>query len=105
MINFDDVTKENIKELYTNWPQIPDHPYRVLIVGGSLSGKSNSLFNLLTHQPDIDQIYFYAKNLYEVKYEFLVNKRKSTGLNHLNDSKAFIEYSNDMDDIYKNIEK
>ena len=49
----------------------------------------------------------YAKDPYEVisKYHLLINKRKSTGLKHLNDSKAFIEYSNDMDDIYKNIEE
>ena len=47
MINFDDVTKENKKERNPNWPQIPDHPYRILIIGGSGSGKTNSLFNLI----------------------------------------------------------
>ena len=47
----------------------------------------------------------YAKDPYEAKYQFLINKRKSTGLKHFNDSKAFIEYSNDMQDVYKNIEK
>ena len=47
MINFDDVTKENIKEHNPNWPQIPDHPYRILIIGGSGSGKTNSLLNLI----------------------------------------------------------
>ena len=46
MINFDDATKENIKEHNPNWPQIPDHPHRILIIGGSVSGKTNSLFNL-----------------------------------------------------------
>ena len=49
-------------------------------------------------QSDIDQIYLYAQNPYEVKYQFLINKQESTGLRHLNDSKAFMEYSNDMDD-------
>ena len=47
----------------------------------------------------------YAKDPYEAKYQFLINKRESTGLKHFNDFEAFIEYSNDMDDIYKNIEE
>ena len=55
MINFDDVRKENIKKHNPNGPKIPDHPYRILIVGGSGSGKMNSLFNLINHQPDIDK--------------------------------------------------
>ena len=54
MINFDDVTKELIKEHNQNWPQIPDHPYRILIIGGSRSGKTNSLLNLTSDQPDMD---------------------------------------------------
>ena len=54
MINFDDVTKENIKEHNLNWLQIPDHPHRILIIGGCGSGKTNSLFNSLIHQPDVD---------------------------------------------------
>ena len=105
MINFDDVTKENIKEHNTNWPQSADYPYRILIIGGSGLGKTNSLFNLISQQPDIDKISFYAKDPYEAKYQFLINKRDSTGLKHFNDSKAFIEYSNDMGDIYKTIEE
>ena len=68
MINFDDVVKENIKEHNPNWPQIPDHPYRILIVGDSGSGKTNSLFDLINHQPDIDKIILYAKDSYEAKY-------------------------------------
>ena len=83
----------------------PDHPYRTLIIGGSSLGKTNSLFNLMSQQPDIDKIYLYAKDPYEGKYQFSINKQKSTGLKHFNDSKAFIENSNDMDDIYKNIEE
>ena len=58
MINFDDVVKENIKENNPNWPQIPDHPYRILIIGGSGSGKTNSLFNLINNQSDIDKNLF-----------------------------------------------
>ena len=57
MIKFDNVTKENIKEHNPNWPQISDHPYRILIIAGSGSGKINSIFNLIIHQPDIDKIY------------------------------------------------
>ena len=105
MINFDDVIKEETKEYNPNWPQIPDHPYRILTIEGSGSGKAILLFNLISQQPDIDKIYLYAKDPYEAKYQFLINKRESTGLKHFNDSKAFIEYSNDMDDIYKNIEE
>ena len=58
MINFDAFTKENIKERNPNWPQIPDLPYRILIIGGSGSGKTNSLFNLINQQPDTDKNLF-----------------------------------------------
>ena len=61
--------------------------------------------NLINHKPDVDKIYLYAKDSYEAKYQLLINKRENTGLKYLNDSKAFIEFSNDMDDIYKNIEE
>ena len=63
------------------------------------------LFNVINHQSEIGKTCICAKNPYEAKYQFLINKRKSTRLKHFNDSKAFIEYSNDMDDIYKNIEE
>ena len=69
------------------------------------SGKTNSLLNLINNQPDIDKINLQAKDQYEVKYQFLINKRKSTGLKHFNHPRAFIEYSNDMQDDYKNIEE
>ena len=105
MINFHDVTKENIKEHNPSWLQISDHQYRILRIGGSGSGKTDSLFNLISQQPGIDKIHLYGKNLYEAKYQVLIKKRKSTSLKHFNDSKAFIEYSYDMDDIYKNIEE
>ena len=67
--------------------------------------KTNSLFDVIIHQPDIDEIFLYAKDPNEAQYQWLINKIKSTWLKQFNDSKAFIEYSNDMDDIYKNIEK
>ena len=77
----------------------------VLIAWGSGSGKTNALLNLINREPDIDKIYLYPKDPYEAKYQLLINKRESTGLKYLNNSNAFIEYSNDMDDIYKNIEE
>ena len=104
MINFDEYTDENKIERNSKWPYIPDHPYRILIVGGSGSGKTNALLNLLNNQPDIDKIYLYAKDPYEKKYQYLINKREKVGLNHFNDPKAFMEYSNYMQDVYKNIE-
>ena len=74
MINFDDVMKENVKEHNLNWPQIPDHPYRILIIGGVGYRKTNSLFNLVNQQPDIDKMYLYARNPYKAKYQLLINK-------------------------------
>ena len=85
-------------------PLYSDHSYRILIIGGSGSGKTNALLNLINNHPDIDKIYLYAKDPYEKKYQYLINKREKVGLNHFNDPKAFIEYSNDMQDVYKNIE-
>ena len=104
MINFDDYTKENKIEHNSKWPHIPDHPYRILIVGGSGSGKTNALLNLINNQPDIDDIYLYATDPYEAKYQYLINKSEKVGQNHFDDPKPFIEYSNDMQDAYKNIE-
>ena len=77
-------------------PYIRDRPYRILIIGGSGSGKTSALLNLINNHPDIDKIYLCAKNAYEAKYQFLINKRERTGLKHFNDSKASIEYSNEM---------
>ena len=57
MINFDDNTKENLKEHNWNWPQFPDYSCKILTIWGSGSGKSNSLLNLINQQPDIDNIY------------------------------------------------
>ena len=105
MINLDDYTNENKTEYNSKWPCIPDHSHRIFVIGGSGSGKTNALLNLIKNQSDIDKIYLYAKDPYEAKYQHLINKRESTGLKHFNDHKAFIEYSNDIQDIYKNIEE
>ena len=102
MINSDHYANENKTQHNSNWLYIPDHLQRILIIGSSGSGKTNALLNLINNQPDID---LYAKNPYENKSQFLINKRESVGLNHLNDPKAFIEYSNDMPDVYKNIDE
>ena len=61
--------------------------------------------NLINDQPDIDKIYLCNKDPYEAKYQYLINKREKVGLNHYDDPKAFIEYSNDMQDVYKNIDE
>ena len=95
MINFDDYTNENKTKYNQNWPYIPDHPYRILIIGGSGSGKSNVLLNLIENQPDIDKIYLYAKDHHEAKYQYWINIREKVGLKRFNDPKAFIEYSNE----------
>ena len=105
MINFDDYTNENKTEHNLNWPYIPDHPYRILILGGSGSGKTNALLNLINNQSAIHKIYLYVKDLYEARHQFLINKRESIRLNHFSDSNAFIEYLNYMQDVYKNMLK
>ena len=80
MIKFDDITKEIIKEHNTNWPEILDHLYRILIAGGSGSGKTDALLNLINHEPDTDKTYLYAKYPCEAKYQLPINKRGSTRL-------------------------
>ena len=67
--------------------------------------KINSFFNVISHQSDIDKIYLYGKGPFETKYMFVINKQESTGLKHLNDSKTFTEYSNDIDSFYEKIEE
>ena len=99
MISFHDYANENKTKHNLKWSYIPDYPYRILIIGGSGSGKTNALLNLINNQPDIDKIHLCTK------YQFLINKRESTGLKYFNDPKAFIDYSNDMQDVYKNIDE
>ena len=68
MINFDDYANENKTGHNLKWPYILDYPYRILIIGGSGSGKTNALLNLINNQLDIYKLYSYAKDPYEVKY-------------------------------------
>ena len=84
MINFDDIVNENKAKHNRNWPYIPDHPYRILIIGGLGSGKTNALINLINEQNNIDKIYLYARDLSEPKYEYLIKKREDLGIKHFN---------------------
>ena len=103
MINLDNITNKNNKEHNEKWPYIPDHPYRILIIGGSGWGKTNALINLINEQDDIAKIYLYTKNLSKPKYEILIKNRENAGIKHFNDPNAFIECSNTMDYVYEKI--
>ena len=99
MLNLDKIC--NIKSDDENWP------FRMLIIGPSGSGKTNTLLHLiqdLNKATPVDKIYLYAKDLSEPKYEFLINNRKNAGIKHFNNPTAFIEYSNDMNDVFTNID-
>ena len=103
MIDFDDYANEHKREHHLEWPYILDRSYRILIIGGYGSGKTNALLNSINDHPDVIKIYLYTKDPYEAKYKFLINKREIIGLEYFNHPKAFIEYSNYMQDVYKNI--
>ena len=103
MIKFDDIVSENKTKDNKNWPYIPDHPYRILIIGGLGSGKANVSINLINEQNDIDKMYVYARDLSEPKYEYLIKKCEDVGIKHLNNPNAFIECTNTMDEVYDNI--
>ena len=72
MSNLDSITSKNKTEHNKNWSYIPYHPYKILIIGGSGSWKTNTLVNLINEQNDIDKIYSYIKDLSEPKYEYLI---------------------------------
>ena len=80
MLSFGYITKEDIKEHDPNWPEIPDHPYRILIIGRSGFRKTNAFLNLINNKPDIDKIYLYAKDPYKAKHQLLIKKREATDL-------------------------
>ena len=95
MFNLDKLVNEKRKE--DNWP------FRMLIIGPSGSVKTNTLLHLIDKLHPIDKIYLYAKDLSEPKYEYLINKREQVGIKILQNAKVFIEYSDDMNDVFKNI--
>ena len=105
MISLDSITNENNKEHNEKQPYIPDHSFRILIIGGSGSRITNAKLHLMNEQDDIDKIYLYAKDLSKPKYEFLIKKCENAGIKHLDDPNAFTECCNTMDDdcvkIYK----
>ena len=93
MINLDSITNENNKEHNEKWLYIPDHLYKIIIIGGFGSSKTNALINLINEQSDLS----------EPKYKYLIKKREEAGIKHLNNPNAFIECSNTMDVVYENI--
>ena len=97
MLNLDNIVSNKNENKNNDWP------FRMLIIGPSGSGKTNTLLHLINIIHPIDKIYLYAKDIDEKKYQFLMNKRERAGLKNLNDSKAFIEYSNDMSDALDDI--
>ena len=80
IINLDSIINDNNKKHNEKCPFIPDHPYRIIIIGGSGSGKTNALINLINEQNNIDKIYLYARDLSEPKYEYLIKKREDAGI-------------------------
>ena len=99
MINLDDITNKNNKEHNKKWPHIPDHPYIILIIDGSGSGKTNVLLNLINKENNIDKIYLHARDLGWPKYVFLIKNCENVGTKYLNDPNAFIECSNAMGNV------
>ena len=93
----------NLDKIVNNRNEDEDWPFRMLIIGPSGSGKTNTLLHLINNFHPIDKTYLYAKDLAEPKYKFLINKREQAGIKNLNDPHAFIEYSDDMNDVYADI--
>ena len=101
MLNLDNIVSNKKKSSSEN----DDWPFRMLIIGPSGSGKTNTLLHLINNLHPIDKIYLHAKVIHEPKYEYLINKREQAGIKNLNDPHAFIEYSNDMNDVLEDINK
>ena len=106
MLNLDNIVSnknENKDTTGSSSSERNNWPFRMLIIGPSGSGKTNTLLHLINNLHPIDEIYLYAKDLHEPKYEYLINKREQAGIKNLNDPHAFIEYSDDMNDVLDDI--
>ena len=99
MLNLDNI----VSNKNTSSSERNNGPFRMLIKGLSGSGKTNTLLHLINNLHPIEKIYLYPKNLHELKYEYLLNKREQAGIKNLNDPHAFIEYSDDMNDVLDDI--
>ena len=97
MLNLDNILSNKNENKNNNWP------FRMLIIGPSVSGKTNTLLHSMNNLNPIDKIYLYAKDIHEPKHEYLINKREQAEIKNLNDPKTFIEYSNGMDDVLDDI--
>ena len=97
MLNLDNIVGDNKIKEDNDWP------FRMLIIGPSGSGKTNTLLHLINNLHPIYKIYLYAKDIDDKKYQFLINKREQAEIKNLNDPHAFVEYSNNMDDVFDDI--
>ena len=97
ILNLDNIVSNKKENKDNNWP------FRMLTIGPSSSGKTNTLLHLVSNLHPIDKIYLYAKDIHEPKYEYLINKREQAGIKNLDDPKAFIEYSDDKNDVLDDI--
>ena len=105
MLNLDDITnKKKNKKQNKKWPLIPDHPYRILIIGGSGSRKTNAMLNSINEQDDVDKK-IVCKRFKGNQVWFSIKKSKNAEIKHLNDLNAFIECSNTMNYVYEKIDE
>ena len=106
MLNLDNIVSnknENKDTTGSSSSERNNWPFRMLVIGPSGSGKTNTLLHLINNLHPIDKIYLYGKYINEPKYEYLINKREQAGIKNLNDPHAFIEYSDDIDDVLDDI--
>ena len=102
MKNYDKLVERNHNP---NQSYVPDHTYRISVIGGSGSRKTNVFFNLIKHQrQDIDKIYLYIKDPFRSKYQLLIKGREKVGIRNLKNATAFINFSQTIDDVYGHLE-